>query len=57
MLISPQVAVMVGLGSSLGFLIKLGPVIAARAAVHAAFGSCGEAVAVKKGLSSGVLFL
>ena len=52
MLISPQVAVMVGLGSALGFLIKLGPVIAARAAVHAVFGFVG-AVAVKKGLSFG----
>jgi niacin transporter len=56
MLISPQVAVMVGLGSSLGFLIKLGPVIAARAAVHAAFGAVG-AVAVKKGLSFGSALL
>jgi niacin transporter len=52
MLISPQVAVMVGLGSSLGFLIKLGPIIAARAAVHAVFGAAG-AYAVRKGLPFG----
>ena len=52
MLISPQVAVMVGLGSSLGFLIKLGPIIAARAAVHAVFGAAG-AFAVRRGLSFG----
>jgi niacin transporter len=49
MLVSPQVAVMVGLGSSLGFLIKLGPIIAARAAVHAVFGAVG-AFAFRKGL-------
>ncbi|HHX26518.1 MAG TPA: ECF transporter S component, partial [Firmicutes bacterium] len=49
MLVSPQVAVMVGLGSSLGFLIKLGPIIAARAAVHAVFGAAG-AFAFRKGL-------
>lgn len=52
MLISPYVALMVGLGSALGFLIKLGPVIAARAAVHAVFGVAG-AVAIRKGLSFG----
>lgn len=52
MLISPYVALMVGLGSALGFLIKLGPVIAARATVHAVFGVAG-AVAIRKGLSFG----
>ncbi len=52
MLISPYVAVMVGLGSALGFLIKLGPVIAARAAVHAVFGGVG-ALAIRKGLPFG----
>lgn len=56
MLISPPVAVMVGLGSSLGFLIKLGPVIAARAAVHAVFGAIG-AGAVRKGLPFGVALM
>ncbi|MDI3481651.1 MAG: niacin transporter [Tepidanaerobacteraceae bacterium] len=49
-LVSPAVAVMVGLGSALGFLIMLGPVIAARAAVHAVFGLVG-ALLVRKGLS------
>jgi niacin transporter len=49
-LISPQVAVMVGLGSALGFLIILGPVVAARAAIHAVFGFMG-AYLVKKGVS------
>lgn len=49
-LVSPAVAVMVGLGSSMGFLIMLGPVIAARAAVHAVFGLAG-AMLVRKGLS------
>ncbi|KHO61041.1 membrane protein [Thermoanaerobacter sp. YS13] len=41
MLISPATAVFVGIVSAIGFLIKLGPVIAARAAVHAVFGYVG----------------
>ncbi len=41
MLISPATAVFVGVVSAIGFLIKLGPVIAARAAVHAVFGYVG----------------
>jgi len=41
MAISPWTAVMVGIGSGLGFLITLGPVIAARALVHAVFGAVG----------------
>jgi len=49
-LISPTVAVMVGLGSALGFLIMLGPVIAGRAVIHAVFGLVG-ALLVKKGMS------
>ncbi|MFV9566974.1 ECF transporter S component [Thermoanaerobacter mathranii] len=40
-LISPATAVFVGVVSAIGFLIKLGPVIAARAAVHAVFGYVG----------------
>jgi niacin transporter len=56
MLISPQVAIMVGLGSSLGFLIKLGPIIAARAAIHAIFGAVG-AIIVKRGFSFGTALL
>jgi niacin transporter len=41
MLISPAVAIMVGLGSAVGFLIMLGPVIAARALVHVPVGIIG----------------
>ncbi|HHU31353.1 MAG TPA: ECF transporter S component [Clostridia bacterium] len=48
MTISPLTAIMVGLGSSLGFLIKLGPIIAARALVHVVFGFVG-ALLYKKG--------
>ncbi|NPV53660.1 MAG: ECF transporter S component [Firmicutes bacterium] len=50
MLFGPWVAVMVGLGSAFGFLVKLGPVIAARAAMHAVFGLVG-AVAIRRGMS------
>lgn len=49
MLFGPWVAVMVGLGSSFGFLLKLGPVIAARAAVHAVWGGVG-AVLARRGM-------
>lgn len=41
MFISPWVAVWVGLGSTLGFLVTLGPVIAARASIHILFGLAG----------------
>jgi len=41
MTISPWVAVLVGLGSSLGFLITLGPIIAARAFIHVFVGVAG----------------
>lgn len=50
MLISPAAAVLVGLGSALGFLVAMGPVIAARAAVHAFFGLAG-ALLIRRGLS------
>jgi len=50
MLVSPTAAVMVGLGSSLGFLLIMGPVIAARAFVHVIFGLAG-ALLIKKGFS------
>lgn len=49
-LISPFTAVMVGLVSAFGFLLTKGPVIAARAIIHAVFGFAG-AVMVKKGMS------
>lgn len=39
--LGPPVAVMVGLGSALGFLLTLGPVVAARALMHAVFGLAG----------------
>jgi niacin transporter len=50
MLIGPTAAVMVGLGSSLGFLLILGPHVAARAFIHVIFGLVG-ALLIKKGLS------
>ncbi|MEW6227401.1 MAG: ECF transporter S component [Bacillota bacterium] len=49
MLLGPWVAVLVGAGSALGFFVKLGPVIAARAAMHAVFAGTG-AIMVKKGV-------
>lgn len=50
MTISPQVAFMVAAGSALGFLIKLGPVIGARAAMHIIFAVAG-ALMIKRGFS------
>jgi niacin transporter len=50
MLVGPTAAVMVGFGSSLGFLLILGPAIAARALIHVFFGLTG-ALLIKKGLS------
>jgi niacin transporter len=41
MLVSPAVAGLVGLGSTLGFLVTLGPVIAARAFIHTIWGVVG----------------
>ena len=49
MLLGPWVAVLVGAGSALGFLVKLGPIIAARAAMHAVFAGSG-AVMVRRGM-------
>lgn len=40
-LFGPWVAAFVGIGSAIGFLIRLGPVIAARAAMHAVVGFIG----------------
>jgi len=50
MVISPLVAGLVGIGSTLGFLVILGPTIAARAAMHIIFGVIG-ALWIKKGNS------
>lgn len=41
MTVSPATAIMVGLGSTLGFLVKLGPIIAARAFSHVIIGFIG----------------
>ncbi|MDI9440892.1 MAG: ECF transporter S component [Firmicutes bacterium] len=41
MSISPWVAALVGLGSTLGFLVTLGPIVAARAFIHVFFGVIG----------------
>lgn len=50
MFISPFVAALVGLGSTLGFLVTLGPVVAARAFTHVLFGVAG-ALLVRRGWS------
>lgn len=50
MLISPEVAIIVGIGSAFGFLITATPVIAARALTHAVVGFVG-AVLIKRGVS------
>ncbi|SFE17763.1 niacin transporter [Thermoanaerobacter thermohydrosulfuricus] len=50
MFISPATAVFVGVVSAIGFLIKLGPIIAARAAVHAVFGYVGAKM-IQRGYS------
>lgn len=49
MLVSPAGAIMVGAVSAVGFLIKLGPVIAARAAMHAVVGGVGASL-VRRGM-------
>lgn len=48
MTISPWAAVLVGIGSSFGFLITLGPLVAARAMIHIAFGLVG-ALLIQRG--------
>ncbi len=50
MTISPVTAFAVASGSALGFLIKLGPVVAARASMHIIWGVAG-ALLYKKGMS------
>ncbi len=57
MTISPWVAFMVGAGSALGFLMKLGVVVGARAFMHTIFAIIG-AILIKKGYSfKKVLFI
>jgi len=50
MVISPLVAFMVAAGSALGFLLKLGPVIGARAAMHIIFAVMG-ALMLRRGFA------
>ncbi len=50
MLIGPSVALIAGLASTVGFLLALGPVIAARAFIHVIFGVVG-AYLVRSGLT------
>ncbi|HHV72146.1 MAG TPA: ECF transporter S component [Clostridia bacterium] len=50
MRINPMVAGFVGVGSSLGFLVQLGPVVAARALMHVPFAVLG-AILYQKGMS------
>lgn|SRR5690554_3181369 len=52
MFISPAVAALVGIGSTLGFLMTLGPVIAGRAASHIVFAFVG-AVLYRAGMRPG----
>jgi niacin transporter len=56
-LLGPLIAAFVGFGSTIGFLMTLGPVVGARAATHVLWGLLG-ALAMKKGMSfSKVLFI
>jgi niacin transporter len=50
MLVNPLVAFVVGAGSAFGFLLKLGPIVGARAFMHVFFAVIG-AMMIKKGYS------
>lgn len=50
MLLGPEAAIMVGLGSALGFFLNLGPIIGARAAMHIIVGVIGAGL-IRKGMS------
>lgn len=56
MLLGPWAAVMVGLGSALGFFLNLGPLIGARAFMHVFVALAGGAM-IKKGVSVKIAFL
>lgn len=56
MTVSPMVAFMVAAGSALGFLIKLGPVIGSRAAMHIIFALTGAHL-YKRGFSLPLVLL
>lgn len=47
MLVSPMVALVVGIGSALGFLITASPVVALRALMHAPVGFIGAKIVAK----------
>lgn len=50
MLLGPEVAILVGLGSALGFTLNLGPLVGARAFMHVFVGLLGAKL-IKKGMS------
>lgn len=52
MLLGPEVAIMAGLGSALGFFLNLGPLIGARAFMHVFVGLAGSKL-IRKGMSFG----
>lgn len=52
MLLGPKAAIMVGLGSALGFFLNLGPAVGARAGMHVFVGVVGAKL-IKKGMSFG----
>ena len=52
MLLGPEAAIMVGLGSALGFFLTLGPIIGARAAMHIIVGVIGAGL-IKRGVPFG----
>lgn len=52
MLLGPKVAIMVGLGSALGFFLNLGSIVGLRALMHVFVGAAG-AILIRKGLSFG----
>ncbi len=52
MLLGPKVAIMVGLGSALGFFLNLGSIVGLRALMHVFVGALGGLL-IKKGLSFG----
>ena len=50
MLLGPKVAIMVGLGSTLGFFLNLGPVVGLRAFMHVIIGFIGAKL-IERGMS------
>lgn len=56
MFVSPLTAALVGVGSTFGFLITLGPIVAARAAIHIIFPAVGS-VLLRKGYKPALALL